>query len=118
PVEDEIEYQAKEVRSEQDGYENFISHFKEDVNFSESPEPLVYGELKVDEEIEPTTKIKTLMGKSTVKSQSEKITLDPERVTRELIHEVASRIAQEIVENLDKETLKSLIRKKIEDFSI
>ena len=116
PSENEMEYETKEVSSEQDGYENFISHFKEEVKVSGSHEPLVYGELKMNGEIEPTTKIKALKGKPDFKSRDEKPTLDPQRVTKELIHEVASRVAQEIVENLDKEYLESLIRKKIEEF--
>ncbi len=116
PSENEMEYETKEVSSEQDGYENFISQFKEEVKVSGSPESLIYGELKMNGEIEPTTKIKTLKEKSAVKSRDEKSTLDPQRVTKELIHEVASKVAQEIVENLDKQYLESLIRKKIEEF--
>jgi DNA-binding response OmpR family regulator len=118
PEENEVEYETKEMSSEQDGYENFISQFKEEVKVSGSHEPLVYGELEMDGETEPTTKIKTLKKKPAAKSQNEKLKLDPERVTNELIHEVASKIAQEIVESMDKETLRSLIQKKINDFKI
>ena len=118
PEENEVEYETREMSSEQDGYENFISQFKEEVNVSGSNEPLVYGELEMDGETEPTTKIKTLKKTPAVKSQNEKPTLDPERVTNELIHEVASKIAQEIVESMDKETLRSLIQKKINEFKI
>lgn len=53
-----------------------------------------------------------------MKSQDKEVSLDPERITKELIHEVASKVAREVVENLDKETLKNLIRKKIEEFRV
>lgn len=117
-TENEIECDTSEVNSEQNGYKNFISQFKEEVKVSGSPESLVYGELKMNDEIEPTTKIKTLNGKSLAESRDEKQSLDPERVTKELIHEVASKVAQEIVGNMDKEYLESLIRKKIDEFSM
>jgi DNA-binding response OmpR family regulator len=118
PEENEVEYETREMSSEQDSYENFISQFKEEVKVSGSHEPLVYGELKTEGEIEPITKIKTLKEKPVVKSQNEKPKLDPERVTSELIHEVASKIAREIVESMDKEILRSLIQKKIKEFKI
>jgi hypothetical protein len=118
PKEDETEYHTEDVSSQQDGYENFISQFKEEVKSENRHEPLVYGELKIEDEIEATTKIKTLKEKPVIKPESEETTLDPERITQELIHEVASKIAQEIVEKLDKETLDELIRKKIREFGV
>lgn len=118
PEENEVEFETREMSSEQDGYENFISEFKEEVKVSGAHEPLVYGELEMERKAEPTTKIKTLKKKPTVKSQNEKPKLDPERVTNELIHEVASKIAREIVESMDKKTLRSLIQKKIDEFKI
>jgi hypothetical protein len=74
--------------------------------------------LKIENEIEATTKTKILKEKPVIKPESEETTLDSERITRELIHEVASKIAQEIVEKLDKETLDELIRKKIREFGV
>lgn len=118
PKEDEIKYETKEVSSQQDGYKNFISQFKEETKVSSAREPLVYSELEIDGETEPTTKIKTLDQKPASEPREKEVTLDPERVTQELIHQVASKIAQEIVENLDKEALKDLINKKIEEFKI
>ncbi len=115
--ESEIKCEAKEVSS-QNGYQNFISHFKEEVKTPGPEESLVYGELEIDGDTEPTTRIKTLEQKPPPETYNKEMTLDPERVTKELIHEVASKIAQEIVENLDKETLENLIKTKIEEFKI
>ena len=117
PQDNEIKYEAKEVSS-QDGYENFISQFKGEVKTSGPEEPLVYGELEIDGNTEPTTRTKTLEQKPPRETHNKEMSLDPERVTKELIHEVASKIAQEIVENLDKETLENLIKIKIEEFKI
>lgn len=118
PEEDETEYETSEVITRQDSYENFISQFKEETKVEDTHAPLVYSELKIDEEKEPTSKIDTLKQEPSVKQQGKAVALDPERVTKELIHEVASRVAQEIVENLDKESLRNLIRKKIEEFEV
>jgi DNA-binding response OmpR family regulator len=118
PEENEAEYETSEVVTRRDSYENFISQFKEETKVEDTRAPLVYSELKIDEEKEPTSKIDTLKQEPSVKQQGKEIALDPERVTKELIHEVASRVAQEIVENLDKEGLRNLIRRKIEEFGV
>ncbi len=118
PEEDKMEYEAKQVDSQKDGYENFVSQFKEEIKASGPGGTLAYGELRTNDETDSTTKIKTLKHQSFMKSQDKEVSLDPERITKELIHEVASKVAREVVENLDKETLKNLIRKKIEEFRV
>jgi len=117
PEEIEMKSKTKEPASGENGYQNFISQFKEEIKVEGTHGPLVYAELEIDDEKEEKTRIATSKEQPTVSPKGKEMTLDPDRVAKELVHEVASRVAREIVENMDKESLKHLIRKKIEEFN-
>ena len=118
PEEIELKSKTKEPVSEEDGYQNFISQFKEEIKVEGTHEPLVYAELEINDDKEETTKVAAPKEQPIARPKGKETALDPDRVAKELVHEVASRVAQEIVENMDRENLKHLIRKKIEEFNL
>jgi len=111
----EPEFKVKELVSNQSGYENFISEFRKDVDKEEKSEPMVYSELKVEENLEETLgsdKIQEKVVKGVRKTERGEV--DYQKLTGELIQKIAAEVAQKIVGMIDKKFLEEEIKKEIE----
>jgi len=115
----EPEFKVKEMVSNQSGYENFISEFRKDIGEKETQEPVVYSELKVEENLSETLGSDKIQEKVVKDARGTEVgEIDYQKLTEELIQKIAAEVAQKIVGMIDKKFLEQEIKKRIEEIKV